>query len=133
MSLSPDGENFLSADDLRVNLWNIDDNTSVYNLLDMKPKSIEELDEVITHCEFHPTMPNVFLYTTSKGFLHVCDFRESSSFQQGSTIKFEVGAGLKKNVFSDLINSLSYGKFIKAQQHLISTRDYLSVKIWDIR
>jgi serine/threonine-protein phosphatase 2A regulatory subunit B len=27
LSLSPDGENFISADDLRVNLWNIDDTT----------------------------------------------------------------------------------------------------------
>ena len=55
LSLSPDGENFLSADDLRVNLWNVDDNRTVYNFLDMKPKSIDELDEVITHCEYHPT------------------------------------------------------------------------------
>ena len=37
LSLSPDGENFISADDLRVNLWNIEDNRTVYNMLDMKP------------------------------------------------------------------------------------------------
>jgi serine/threonine-protein phosphatase 2A regulatory subunit B len=79
--LSPDGEHFLSADDLRVNLWNIEDNTTVYNLLDMKPKKIEELEEVITHCEFHPKNPSLFVYTTTKGFLHVCDIRESSTFQ----------------------------------------------------
>ena len=54
VNLSPDGENFLSADDLRVNLWNIEDNRTVYNFLDMKPKSIDELDEVITHCEYNP-------------------------------------------------------------------------------
>lgn len=80
LSLSPDGENFISADDLRVNLWNIEDNRTVYNMLDMKPKSIEELDEVITHCEYHPANPSTFLYTTSKGVLHICDIREQSSF-----------------------------------------------------
>ena len=80
LSLGPDGENFLSADDLRVNLWNIENNKIVYNLLDLKPKSLDELDEVITHCEFHPEIPSMFMYTTSKGFIHVCDFRESSTF-----------------------------------------------------
>ena len=54
LNQSPDGEFFISADDLRINLWNIEDNRTVYNLLDMKPNKIEELDEVITHSEFHP-------------------------------------------------------------------------------
>ena len=48
-------------------------------------------------------------------------------------MKYEVGAGQKKNVFSDLINSLSYGKFVKSTPHLVATRDYLTVKLWDIR
>jgi serine/threonine-protein phosphatase 2A regulatory subunit B len=82
--LSGDGENFLSSDDLRINLWNVENNMVVYNLLDIKPKSMDELDEVITHCEFHPTSPTVFLYTTTKGFLHICDFRISSNFQKDS-------------------------------------------------
>lgn len=54
LSLCPDGENFLSADDLRINIWNVEYNQVVYNLLDLKPKNIDDLDEVITHCEFHP-------------------------------------------------------------------------------
>lgn len=44
----------MSADDLRINIWNIDDPTTVYNVLDLKPESLDELDEVITKCEFHP-------------------------------------------------------------------------------
>jgi serine/threonine-protein phosphatase 2A regulatory subunit B len=44
----------MSSDDLRINLWNIEDNSVVYNLLDIKPKSVDELDEVVTHTEFHP-------------------------------------------------------------------------------
>jgi len=116
-----------------VNLWNVENATTVYNILDMKPKSIDDLDEVISHCEFHPTMPTVFLYTTTKGFLHVCDFRESSSFQAYSTMKYDVGAGQKKNAFSEMINSLSFGKFMRYYPNHIVTRDYLSVKLWDIR
>lgn len=133
LSLASDGENFVSADDLRINIWNVEDNTCVYNVLDIKPTNIDELDEVISHCEFHPTHPQIFLYTTSKGFLHICDFRDRSSFQTQSSIKFEVGAGQKKNVFSDLINSLSSGKFLKHYPNTVATRDYLSCKLWDIR
>ena len=41
--------------------------------------------------------------------------------------------GQKKNVFSDLINALSYGKFFSKIPGLVATRDYLTVKLWDIR
>jgi len=80
LSLASDGENFISSDDLRVNIWNIENTKVVYNVQDIKPNNIDELDEVITHSEFHPKHPYIFLYTTSKGFLHICDFREKSSF-----------------------------------------------------
>lgn len=133
MSLCSDGEQFLSADDLRVNIWNIENNTSVYNVLDMKPANIDELDEVISSSEFSGRNPNLFLYTTSKGFLHICDLRERSSFQNASSVKFEVGINKKKTIFSDLINSLSSGKFLKYTDYGVITRDYIGLKIWDIR
>ena len=54
LCICPDGENFLSSDDLRINLWNLENTKLVYNLMDIKPNNIEELDEIVTHCEFHP-------------------------------------------------------------------------------
>lgn len=99
----------------------------------MKPKSMEELDEIVTHCEFHPQSSSVFLYTTSKGLLHLCDFREAASFQTQSSLRLEVGLGQKKNAFSELINSLSFAKFLPAFPHHVVSRDYLSVKLWDVR
>lgn len=80
LSLCPDGEHFLSADDLRINLWNIERNEVVYSLLDTKPKLVEDIDEVITHSEFHPQAADTLVYTTSKGFIHICDLRAKSSF-----------------------------------------------------
>lgn len=102
-------------------------------MVDMKPKSMEELDEIVTHCEFHPNNASVFLYATSKGLLHICDFRAAASFQTNSSLRFEVGLGQKKNAFSELINSLSFAKFLPAFPHHIVSRDYLSVKLWDVR
>ena len=37
LSVSPDGENFLSADDLRVNLWSVENNVLAFNIVDLKP------------------------------------------------------------------------------------------------
>lgn len=133
LSLCADGEHFISADDMRINIWNIENTSTVYNILDIKPRNMEDLDEAITHCEFHPKMPSVLVYTTSKGFFHLCDLRESSSFQKGPSLSFEVGKGQKKNAFSELINCLSSAKFSKTEPHVLASRDYLNVRLWDIR
>lgn len=85
MSCSPDSENFLSADDLRVNLWNIENNIVAFNLVDLKPNNIEELSEVITHVEYHPTRSDVFMFSSSKGYISLCDLRVSSKYQSFST------------------------------------------------
>jgi serine/threonine-protein phosphatase 2A regulatory subunit B len=78
MSVSLDGENFLSADDLRVNLWSLENNILAFNLVDLKPPNIEELAEVITHVEYHPKRCDVFLFSSSKGYISLCDLRISS-------------------------------------------------------
>lgn len=85
MSVSPNGENFLSADDLRVNLWNLENNILAYNIVDLKPTNIEELAEVITHVEYHPKRSDVFLFSSSKGYINMCDLRISSQFNRSST------------------------------------------------
>ena len=84
LSLSCDGDNFLSADDLRVNLWNIDRPLDIFNVVDIKPPKMDQLNEVITSALFHPKRADLFLYTTSKGFANLCDFREYSHFSKPS-------------------------------------------------
>ena len=37
LSISSDAETFLSADDLRINIWNLENDKCVYNVLDIKP------------------------------------------------------------------------------------------------
>lgn len=85
LSVSPDGENFLSSDDLCVNLWNFENTNLAYQIVDLKPPNIEELSEVITHVEYHPKRSDVFLFSSSKGYICLCDFRVSSQFNKYST------------------------------------------------
>ena len=45
IALSSDQETFITADDLRVNLWHLDVSDQAFNVVDMKPANMEELTE----------------------------------------------------------------------------------------
>ena len=55
------------------------------NYVDLKPPQIEELAEVITYCEYHPRRSDLFLFSSSKGYISVCDLRRNSQFDHAST------------------------------------------------
>ena len=74
-------ENFLAAGESRINLWNLErpGENPVYNLIDYNRQKSIEGDEIVTSAKFN-SHGSMFLYTTSKGHIRVCDFRESSNF-----------------------------------------------------
>jgi serine/threonine-protein phosphatase 2A regulatory subunit B len=78
ISLNSDQETFMSADDLRINLWHIEITNQSFNIVDIKPANMEELTEVITAAEFHPIECNLFVYSSSKGIIRLCDMRQSA-------------------------------------------------------
>ncbi|TVU07911.1 hypothetical protein EJB05_41288 [Eragrostis curvula] len=43
ISNNSDGETFISADDLRINLWNLEINSQSFNIVDVKPSNMEDL------------------------------------------------------------------------------------------
>lgn len=125
--MSPDGENFLSADDLRVNLWSLENNLLAFNIVDLKPPNIEELAEVITHVEYHPVRSDVFLFSSSKGYICHCDLRVNSQFDKCSTFFMVEEDPSRKHFFTDIINSISRAKFSPVNDYQIFSRDYLAV------
>jgi serine/threonine-protein phosphatase 2A regulatory subunit B len=134
--VSADGETFLSADDLRINMWNLNNDVLAYNVVDLKPPNIDELSEVITHVEHHPTKSELFLFSSSKGYVCTCDLRMNSRFEKGKNtalLMFEDEPS-KKNFFTDIVSSVSRAKFSPlAEDPYIFSRDYLAVHVWDIR
>jgi serine/threonine-protein phosphatase 2A regulatory subunit B len=52
------------------------------DIVDIKPANMEELTEVITAAEFHPTECNVFVYSSSKGSIRLCDMRSQALCDQ---------------------------------------------------
>ena len=132
-SISPnsDQETFLSADDLRINLWNYDIPDQSFNIVDIKPANMEELTEVITSAEFHPQQCNLFMYSSSKGTVKLCDMRQNALCDNRATIFEEYTNPISHNFFTEITSSISDIKFSPNGRY-IAARDYLTVKIWDI-
>ncbi len=52
--------------------------TPILDIVDIKPANMEELTEVITAAEFHPTDCNTFAYSSSRGIIRLCDMRQQA-------------------------------------------------------
>lgn len=78
IAANSDGATFLSADDLRINLWSLDNAKLSYNIVDIKPPTLEELTEVITAAEFHPSHCHLLIYSSSRGTIKLGDMRAAA-------------------------------------------------------
>uniref|UniRef100_M8BNQ1 Serine/threonine-protein phosphatase 2A 55 kDa regulatory subunit B n=1 Tax=Aegilops tauschii TaxID=37682 RepID=M8BNQ1_AEGTA len=95
ISNNSDGETFISADDLRINLWNLEINSQSFNIVDVKPTNMEDLTEVITCAEFHPTHCNTLAYSSSKGSIRLIDLRQSALCDNHSKIALSIDLWMK--------------------------------------
>jgi serine/threonine-protein phosphatase 2A regulatory subunit B len=130
VSVNCDCETFLSADDLRINLWHLDHPES-QNVVDIKPSNMEDLTEVITAASFHPEQCAMFAYCTSKGVIKMGDLRESFTVHNHCRAFEIMEDPANRTFFSEIIGSLSDFKFNPDGRYILA-RDYLTLKIWDV-
>ncbi|XP_076908454.1 serine/threonine protein phosphatase 2A 55 kDa regulatory subunit B beta isoform-like isoform X2 [Bidens hawaiensis] len=131
ISNNSDGETFISADDLRINLWNLEISNQSFNIVDVKPTNMEDLTEVITSAEFHPTHCNTLAYSSSKGSIRLIDLRQSALCDRHSKLFEEHESPGSRSFFTEIIASISDIKFGRDGRYLLS-RDYMTLKLWDI-
>ncbi|KAK6457698.1 protein phosphatase PP2A regulatory subunit B [Scheffersomyces xylosifermentans] len=131
ISINSDQETYLSSDDLRINLWNLNIADQSFNIVDIKPTNMEELTEVITSAEFHPHHCNLFMYSSSKGTIKLSDMRSNSLCDSHSKIFEEYLDPSSHNFFTEITSSISDVKFSHDGRYIVS-RDYMTVKIWDL-
>ncbi|MBA0564649.1 hypothetical protein Golob_009574 [Gossypium lobatum] len=131
ISNNSDGETFISADDLRINLWNLEISNQSFNIVDVKPANMEDLTEVITSAEFHPKHCNMLAYSSSKGSIRLIDMRQSALCDTHSKLFEEQDDPGTRSFFTEIIASISDIKFAKDGRHILS-RDYMTLKLWDI-
>eukprot|EP00735_Rhodelphis_limneticus_P000736 TRINITY_DN1125_c0_g1::TRINITY_DN1125_c0_g1_i1::g.17280::m.17280 TRINITY_DN1125_c0_g1::TRINITY_DN1125_c0_g1_i1::g.17280 ORF type:complete len:471 (-),score=77.43,sp/Q39247/2ABB_ARATH/48.38/2e-163,WD40/PF00400.27/5,WD40/PF00400.27/2.4,WD40/PF00400.27/1.3,WD40/PF00400.27/3.5,WD40/PF00400.27/0.89,WD40/PF00400.27/1.1e+02,DUF693/PF05113.8/0.062 TRINITY_DN1125_c0_g1_i1:633-2045(-) len=130
ISLSSDSEHFISADDLRINLWNLELTDTSYTVVDMKPANMDDLKEVITSAEMHPVQCAKFAYATSRGAIRLCDLRVNALCDQAQKV-FHEPEDPEKALYSELLSSISDIKFSQCGRYMVS-RDYMTLKVWDI-
>ncbi|KAG5049874.1 hypothetical protein JHK85_010977 [Glycine max] len=132
ISNNSDYETFISADDLRINLWNLEVSDQCFNIIDMKPSNMEDLTEVITAAEFHPLHCNLLAYSSSQGFIRLSDLRQAAICDHASRMFQHGESSGSKSFFTEITSSISDIKFLNDGQHLIS-RNYMNMKLWDMR
>ncbi|KAJ6698107.1 PROTEIN PHOSPHATASE PP2A REGULATORY SUBUNIT B [Salix purpurea] len=131
ISNNSDGETFISADDLRINLWNLEISNQSFNIVDVKPANMEDLTEVITSAEFHPTHCNILAYSSSRGSIRLVDMRQSALCDSHTKLFEEQEVPGSRSFFTEIIASISDIKFAKDGRYILS-RDYMTLKLWDI-
>eukprot|EP01121_Diplochlamys_sp_Union-15-3_P019416 TRINITY_DN7312_c0_g1_i1.p1 TRINITY_DN7312_c0_g1~~TRINITY_DN7312_c0_g1_i1.p1 ORF type:complete len:214 (+),score=31.52 TRINITY_DN7312_c0_g1_i1:27-644(+) len=92
---------------------------------------MDDLSEVITTSCFHPKFCNILMYATSKGSARLVDLRDSALCGKFSKV-FEEPDNDIGGFFQELVTSISDIKFSKDGRFFCS-RDYLTMKIWDLR
>jgi len=131
LSVSSDSATFISADDLRVNLWDPEASSSSFTIVDIKPDSMENLTEVITAAVFHPSDCSIFAYASSKGSIRLGDMRARALCTAHAKLFEEAEAPGTRSFFSEIIASVSDIQFGAGGRFLLS-RDYLTLKLWDV-
>lgn len=138
LAVSSDGEQFISSDHLRINLWNLNITDKSFNVVDIKPEDMQDLNEVMNVVDYHPSQGSLFLYGTSRANIRVCDLREralcdneAKSFGPGKQNNTTSPAEQSKGFFNELTQAITDAKFSKGGRFIVS-RDFMSVKLWDM-
>lgn len=131
LSVSADGETFISADDLRVNLWNLQVSNTSFNVVDIKPTNMEDLTEVITAAACHPKHSHQFVWSNSRGAIRLSDMRSAALCDEHSKVFEEPDDPARRSFFSEIISSVSDVKFSHDGRYILS-RDYMTLRLWDV-
>ncbi|KAK5581982.1 hypothetical protein RB653_003563 [Dictyostelium firmibasis] len=129
ISLNSDSNTFLSSDELRVYIWDLNQNQECYNIIDLKPTSMQLLNEIIRVTKFHPNHCNLLMYGTSRGSLKLCDMRESALIHSFSRCYEPLE--FNQSAFADYLNSIFDMSFSLDGRYIVS-RNLQSLSIWDM-
>jgi serine/threonine-protein phosphatase 2A regulatory subunit B len=123
-------------------------------VVDVKPQDLQELNEVISACHFHPTHCNLLIYGTSRGNIRLADLRRNALCDR-HTLRTRLSrfhpfavtiltddrrvlaelshyampmAQQEQSFFAEIISSVSDVRFIQDGRYVCS-RDYLTLKV----
>eukprot|EP00300_Choanocystis_sp_HF-7_P025009 c2662_g1_i1.p1 GENE.c2662_g1_i1~~c2662_g1_i1.p1 ORF type:complete len:494 (+),score=80.98 c2662_g1_i1:207-1484(+) len=129
LSLCTDSQTFLSSDDLRINIWDLNTTQLTANILDITPQNGES-DNVplISKAAFSPHLCNEFLYGCTDGSVSLCDLRQSFLCQPAREFRAPPQQVTCLTPFLVPITSI---KHHPTNPRIFMTRDYMTIKFWD--
>ncbi|ELP88246.1 protein phosphatase pp2a regulatory subunit B, putative [Entamoeba invadens IP1] len=130
-SLCPlaDMETFLSADFLKINLWNYNHADSCYNLVEW---NVDDSKELITCVEVKDGSDHIFTYGSSTGTVRLCDMRSTKTCSSAIKCFVNTDDYSANPQRQESFPSISSIKMTKDGNALV-VRDYLSVRTFDLR
>ena len=126
LSVCSSKQHFLTADDLRINLWDLEHETA-YTLADFAPNKISLLREVLLSACFHPTDPSLLLFSSTTGKVRVADLR-----LRASALPAAIELQAHGEDYCEITSSVTGADFSDTSP-LVFARDLLRVNIWDLR
>ena len=121
LSFNADGETYLSADDLRIHIWNLNTAQQAYNIADLKPADMEALRGDHGR-EFHPTDCAALAYCSSRASCAspTCASARSATPRRCRTFRPQADAEAS-SFFSEVVSSATDVKFSRDGRRLITT------------
>eukprot|EP00759_Apiculatamorpha_spiralis_P033837 PhF_6_TR35014/c0_g1_i3/m.50953/K04354/PPP2R2; serine/threonine-protein phosphatase 2A regulatory subunit B len=135
VSVDSEARYVLTSDDLSLRMWATEHLDTSLEVRSIKPFDLEQLSETITGSSFHPVDPNLLWYHTSTGFVNVFDTRSSLNCEtpvvqlEGCMYKIPE---MQASPFGNVTCAVS-GCAWSPDGYMIASRDFVSVKLWDIR
>ncbi|KAF8567017.1 Serine/threonine-protein phosphatase 2A 55 kDa regulatory subunit B [Paragonimus westermani] len=149
LSPSIDRETFFSTDALRINLWHLEVTSEVFSILlplfttafstndyilgimDRPLDTVDDRTHLITGFDCSHVNPSIFAYCTNRGSVRVHDMRQSVNCDHPSIV-FNSLPPDEANILALFVNSMSDVKMGNISDRYLFTRDYMTVKVWDM-
>jgi serine/threonine-protein phosphatase 2A regulatory subunit B len=125
--------NFISSDEFRINLWDLNTSDEVYNVVDIEPSFDSETSERITRSVVCNYNPHLFVYGTNKGNIKLCDLRTSSDHIYFSSNFYDENSNLNKTIFANSLLSIHDICMSPSNSYSFTIRNFLCVNLWDVR
>ena len=125
--------NFMSSDEFKIFLWDLNVPNEVFNLVDIDPGTEMDNPEKITKSVVCDYNPHLFAYGTNKGNIKFCDLRTSSDSVTFSKNFLDENSNLNKTVFAQSLLGVHDLSVSFSNNYLLASRHFLSVNLWDLR
>ena len=126
--------NFLSSDEFRVYLWDVNSiNSDVYVPIniEIEDENINNIEK-ITKTKYSNFNPHIFFYGTNKGLIKLCDLRTNSEQIKFETNYSDTNSNLKDIIGNSLLSIHDICSSYNNENNFV-TRHYFNINIWDIR